>query len=52
MDATVFENEGALGVGLIARNHDGYLLWARTKLYTVHRGDEPDFSWVKKLWAG
>lgn len=33
VDVAVFEDQGTSGIGLISRNHDGYLILAQSKRY-------------------
>lgn len=57
VDATIFANRGASGMGLIARNHNGQLLLAKTKIEAEHMN--PTFaeaiaikealSWAKEM---
>lgn len=57
MDAATFENEGASGIGFIARNHDGHLILAKTRRFSEVMNPtlveamavEETLSWAKEM---
>lgn len=59
VDAAVFENRGYSGIGLIARNHEGHLLLAKTRCFSEIMNPalaeaiavKEALSWAKE-WSG